>query len=364
MSSSWILCVDDDERVLRGLELQLGFDYEVRTAIGGLEALELLLDDDDCAVIISDMRMPEMDGAEFLKESRVLSPDSTRILLTGFSDVEDAITAINDGAIQRFLTKPCPPETLVSAVTEGVRLWELVRSERVLLEQTLHGAVNTLVEALELAAPSVFPGIRRIEAASRFVAEELAVVPIWQVGLAGLLHRLGWISVPAEIVEKHLAGEELSPTETRMFAATAATSVRLVSHIPRLGGVAQIFKSMGQPSGEPDAAAIVSASAELIRQLGIGLSGSQALLTLDGRFPPRVLEVLATWSGVNATAQQREVTVYQIAEGMVIEEDVVSLTGSLLVRSGSEATTMIIERLRNFAGTQGVTEPIVVSYAS
>lgn len=362
MSDHWILCVDDDERVLSGLDLQLGFDFDVRTAVGGAQALELLAEDDDCAVIISDMRMPEMNGAQFLKASRKISPDSTRILLTGFSDIDDAMSAVNDGGIFRFLTKPSPPEIVVGAVEDGVRLWDLIRSERVLLEQTLQGAVAALVEALELAAPTVFPGIRRIEAASRHVALNLGISPIWQVGLAGLLYRLGWIAVPTEIVEKHLGGYMLSGTEADMFAATSETTVRLISHIPRLEPVAEIITSMSMPTRNVDAAAIVSAAAEMIRQMGMGLSGSQAVATLKGQFATQIVDSLQTWDGATTTATRRELTVHQIAEGMIILEDVRSEGGSLLVKSGTLATPVVIDRLRNFAETQGVREPIIVTF--
>src|SRR5690606_18712073 len=97
-----ILCVDDEPNVLAGLERTLFDDYDVTTANSGVEALEILAEEEPFAIIISDMRMPNMDGATFLAEARKLEPDTVRMLLTGYSDVEAAISAINDGQIFRF----------------------------------------------------------------------------------------------------------------------------------------------------------------------------------------------------------------------------------------------------------------------
>jgi diguanylate cyclase (GGDEF)-like protein len=117
-----ILCVDDEPEVLNGLALHLRRHYDLITATSGAAALDLLSDNSDVAVIMSDMRMPGMSGAEFLARSRRLAPDAQRILLTGQTDLASAIAAINEGQICRFLTKPCGPSELLGAVADAVRL--------------------------------------------------------------------------------------------------------------------------------------------------------------------------------------------------------------------------------------------------
>src|SRR5262245_17980905 len=104
-----ILCVDDEPNVLEGLALHLRRKYEMSTAANGPDALALLEREGPPEVIISDMRMPGMDGATFLSKARQLYPDTVRMLLTGQSDMASAIKAVNDGQIFRFLTKPCGP---------------------------------------------------------------------------------------------------------------------------------------------------------------------------------------------------------------------------------------------------------------
>jgi diguanylate cyclase (GGDEF)-like protein len=115
-----ILCVDDEAQVLEGLSLQLGRHYEVHTALSGAEALEILQREDRFAVLISDMRMPRMDGATFLARARAVAPNAARILLTGQTDLRSAIAAVNEAQVLKFLSKPCPPPELHAAVETAI----------------------------------------------------------------------------------------------------------------------------------------------------------------------------------------------------------------------------------------------------
>lgn len=117
-----ILCVDDEAEVLKGLALHLRKHYDLLTSPSGEAALELLSRTEDVAVIMTDMRMPGMNGAEFLARSRNVAPDAQRILLTGQTDLASAIAAVNEGQICRFLTKPCSPPVLLEAIAAAVRL--------------------------------------------------------------------------------------------------------------------------------------------------------------------------------------------------------------------------------------------------
>src|SRR5262245_27108832 len=98
-----ILCVDDEPNVLEGLSMHLRRGHEVLTATSGRAGLDLLRDNPSIAVVISDMRMPQMDGATFLATARHIAPNAVRMLLTGQTEMESAISAVNDGQIFRFL---------------------------------------------------------------------------------------------------------------------------------------------------------------------------------------------------------------------------------------------------------------------
>jgi len=115
-----ILFVDDEKSVLDGFRRLLHGEFEIQTALGGSQALAELHLFGPYAIVISDMNMPDMNGAEFLGRVRQLAPTTVRMLLTGYKDVNIAIAAVNEGRIFRYLTKPCKKSDLVQAITMGL----------------------------------------------------------------------------------------------------------------------------------------------------------------------------------------------------------------------------------------------------
>ena len=130
-----ILCVDDEAQILEAMILNLGRRYHVSTALNGALGLEKIRSEAPFAVLISDMRMPGMDGATFLKHAFGEAPNTVRILLTGQAELSAAIAAVNEGQIFRFLSKPCPPASLLKTIEAAVEQNRLITSEKVLLEQ-------------------------------------------------------------------------------------------------------------------------------------------------------------------------------------------------------------------------------------
>jgi CheY-like chemotaxis protein len=118
-----VLCLDDDPRVLVGLRRQLAVQYDVEIAASGPEGLEILEELDDVAVIVTDLKMPEMDGLTFLREALNLSPDSVGLVLTGYGDVVELSAALNAQLIFRVLNKPCPRAELLAAVADAVEVY-------------------------------------------------------------------------------------------------------------------------------------------------------------------------------------------------------------------------------------------------
>lgn len=156
-----VLIVDDEVNVLEGFRRQLCADFEIITELSGDVALKTLKKNGPFAVIVSDMRMPGMDGVRLLNEFSRIAPDTVRIMLTGCTDRQTAIDAVNQGNIFRFLTKPCPTESLKKAIEEGLEqykmisggkgayrksLEELMSVEKKLLEQQI--LLDTLSEAI------------------------------------------------------------------------------------------------------------------------------------------------------------------------------------------------------------------------
>ncbi len=131
-----LLLVDDEPNILTSLNRLLRAEgYVIRTAESGAQALELMAEE-PADVIISDMRMPAMNGAEFLKRARDGWPDSVRLLLTGFSDAESTVSAVNEGGIHAYLNKPWDDTQLLQAVRGAVDRKNLVDERNALLELT------------------------------------------------------------------------------------------------------------------------------------------------------------------------------------------------------------------------------------
>ncbi len=127
-----ILLVDDEVNITKALRRLLMAEerFDVYTADSGRAALEILREEPDVGVIISDQRMPEMTGVEFLGQARELVPDAVRILLTGYADIEASIGAINQGAVFRYLTKPWKDDELLEVVSEAARNYWLVAENK------------------------------------------------------------------------------------------------------------------------------------------------------------------------------------------------------------------------------------------
>src|SRR5271168_5344162 len=128
-----ILMVDDEEGVLLGYQRMFRNEFQIETAPGGAAALTALGATGPYAVVVSDMRMPEMDGVRLLAKIKHLAPDTIRIMLTGNDDIQNAVSAVNEGNIFRFLTKPCDKETLKATLTAGLLQYRLVTAENDLL---------------------------------------------------------------------------------------------------------------------------------------------------------------------------------------------------------------------------------------
>jgi CheY-like chemotaxis protein len=130
-----VLFVDDEKGVLDGYERLLRKEFYVSVALSGQEGLATIQEHGPFAVVISDMRMPGMNGAEFLAQVRQKAPDTVRMLLTGYTDLSAAIDAVNEGNIFRFLTKPSTKEVLVDAISMGVKQYHSVTADRELLSK-------------------------------------------------------------------------------------------------------------------------------------------------------------------------------------------------------------------------------------
>jgi CheY-like chemotaxis protein len=363
-----ILCVDDEPNVLQAFERQFRREFDVQTAPGPEVALQRLAAEGPFAVVVSDMRMPVMDGAEFLSRVREHWPDTVRVMLTGQADLHSTMAAVNQGNIFQFLTKPCPTDILARAMNAALEQHRLIIAERELLEGTLRGSIGVLCEILSLVNTSAFGQAQRILRYVRCMAEALQLPDLWQYELAAMLSRIGCVTVPPEVMEKYRAGQPLGEAEKQLLQSQGRVGCDLLARIPRLEAVAQMVahQSFEDLETQPISAS-VKTGAHLLKiacdfdeQISRGGSVEVILSKMRGcrKYDSTFVSALEKVQLEEAAGETRCVTLAQIKTGMILNYSVLSKTGLLLMAKGQEITASSIVRLQTFARTVGVVEPI------
>jgi response regulator RpfG family c-di-GMP phosphodiesterase len=369
-----VLCVDDEPMVLEGLKLHLRRRFEVVTAAGGAEAMLALAKGKPFAVVVTDMRMPGMDGAELLSRARAVSPDTVRILLTGHADFQAALAAVNEGQLFRFLTKPCPAEVMVATVAAAVEQHRLVNAERELLELTLAGAVKTLSEVLALSNPIAFGRSARLHRTVAALCGRLHVADRWPVEVAAQLSQLGCIQLQPALLEKLFFGRPLLPAESGQVARVPVLTDQLLGNIPRLEPVREILASQARrfdgaddPYGRvkgtaiPVGARLLKLAEDLDTLEVSGQEPAQAIATLQerkGAYDPELLAALAEEVRERTAREILDLPLAEVKPGMVLAADVWTRTGVLLVARGYTVSQGMMMRLQGMASA--VKEPIRV----
>lgn len=338
-----VLLVDDEPQVLDGLARVLRQGFDPLTATSGAAGLEILKADPEIAVVMSDMRMPLMDGAAFLAQARLILPDAVRVLLTGQADVESAIAAVNEGSIFRFLKKPCPPDAIRAALTAANEQRRLVLAERELLERTLRGAVQALSETLALAAPTVFGSCTRVKRMASEVASKLGLEMLWPLEIAAMMCHIGVIALPPSLWERRAHRALMSAPDRAMLDRVPVLTEQLLAPIPRLERVVEIIHHALGPSSANDLAAnVLRAVLDYEEHESL-----DPLRAAPDRHRPEVLDALAEVLGLSRGGGA-EVAIADLCEGMVLAEDVRTPAGTLVVARGHTITAGLAERLRNF----------------
>jgi CheY-like chemotaxis protein len=355
-----ILCVDDEPRVTQALERHLREKFRVLTAASGAAGMDIISRERDIAVVISDMRMPQMDGATFLRHTRALQPTAVRVLLTGQADVAAAIKAINEGQIFRFLTKPCPPDQLLAMVEEAVKQYELTIAEKVLLQRTVVGSIKALADIMALVNPSVVGQAIRLKRRVSALASELALEDRWQVEAAALLSHLGLLSMPESVTRKLAQGQELDARELQRLRAASQAANRLIAHVPRLEPVSALLAEVDAISSGAEPPGHTAAQVQLqVLKLAIEVDrlesqGMPATLALEsvragGEFPERLITALEATLQHGSTEMERvEIPVQDLEIGMILDEDILTRKDVLIAPRGCEVTASFLEHIGHF----------------
>jgi FixJ family two-component response regulator len=359
-----VLFVDDEQRLLESIAINLRKDYEVHVATSGDQALHKLSELKNVAVVVSDFRMPQMDGATFLHEVMSRAPQATRILLTGEAGVDGAKDAVNKGQIFRFLTKPCPTDQLKHVLEEGVAQHRYLSAERAVMQETLIECISALMEVLAVTNPVAFGRAQRVKKLVTELAERLGLGQSWQLEAAAMLSQLGYFAESSTLAEKIYYGRPLSPTEQQRADAVPANAMRLLEHIPRLEPVIQILAALEWTDEQ------IARAGE--RMVGVGsrmlcaaleydmlstqrIAADQIMSRLrarEARFGKKVVDAVAAMIGAVETAAEEPDVVLPFRNaipGMRLRDEIRTQTGALLVPIGFEISLRLIERVTQVA---------------
>lgn len=363
-----VLFVDDDRNILASFRRSLVRRYQVETAGGAEEGLAVLDSHGPFAVVVSDLRMPGLDGINFLGQVRRKSPDSVRVMLTGNADLESAIAAVNTGNIFRLLTKPCNNEEMLDILEACFEQHRLITAERELLQETLRGAIKVLSDILALTKPEIYGRASRILPYVKRISDILNDPSPWETETAAMLCLLGYISLPDHVIKLVSRGKPLGQEDAEIFKSHAAVATRLLKQIPRMDRVARIisyqgknFDGTGSPADSvqgddiPLASRILKVLLDFDSLQARRLSKSAALEALNrytGVYDSQVLAALNVVLIQDSACDVHVVPTLQLQVGMILAESVYLERGGkriLVVSSGQEIGETALEFMKKFA---------------
>ncbi len=238
-----ILIVDDEPDNLALLYRTLRGKYDIAKSTSPIAALDMMKSE-YFHCILSDHKMPEMDGVEFLKRSQEISPNTMRLLVTAYTDAGILIDAINYAKIYRYIKKPYNPDELMLIVENALEYWQLKADNGALindLKELFAGTITAIVEALDAKDSYTLGRSRRVTfyAVKMAKALHLSDTTVGKIELAGLLHDIGMIGVSDDILAKV---EKLTTDEYDEIKKHVHHSVKILDDIKQLADVVEIIK--------------------------------------------------------------------------------------------------------------------------
>jgi hypothetical protein len=292
-------------------------------------------------------------------------------MLTGLADQKTAMRAVNDGAVFRFLAKPCSVEALEQVVREAVEYRALKIQERDLLQNTLGGVIRLLNDLLTFIDPDGIGDAARMRYFLREIGKRTGASTVL-LELAALLKGVGRLSLPLELLLKMAQGDALTPLETKARDGAADVSIRLLRQIPRFERVSLILEGWRNPTlkGDEDLQLQVKLFSLAVKLSAAG-EEHEVLEQVVERIRPTATEperlLLDVLSGVPAEAEAQaapegfEVKVRELCAGHRLLADVKDKNGKLLLKRGFVVSPAVVERVRNHHVLVGIAEPLRVN---
>ncbi|QLA21339.1 HD domain-containing phosphohydrolase [Desulfolutivibrio sulfoxidireducens] len=376
MDKPLVLFVDDDPEMLASYRRIFRKKCHIETASEPAEGLDMLNAGRQFAVIVSDLRMPGMDGVAFLEKAREKCPETVRIMLTGYADVGAAVAAVNAGKVFSFLTKPCPEDALEAAVAAGSRQHQLVVAEKELLRGTVRGTIKLLTDLMAMINAEAFGKSSRVKRLVMDLADYMGLADPWRLELAAMLSQIGCAALPRDVLRKAYLGQPLSGNYAYEFAMHPKIAADLIANIPRLREVAEIvayqekrYDGGGLPPGEAKGEAIPKGARILKVALDFdtlermfAATGKveepvqKALERMRGRrgwYDPAVLDALESMINFPDGFERGLLALAELKPGMILDQEVLCPRGEVVLSKGQEIGTVAIRRLRGALGGKG-----------
>jgi len=365
-----ILCVDDEQNVLDSFRRLLRKDFDLNTANSGADGIRLVEQNGPFAVVVSDFKMPGMDGVQFLTKIREIAPDTVRVMLTGQAEEKTAAKAINDGHIFRFLYKPITSSEFLKCLQEGIRHYNLITAEKELLEKTLKGSIEVMTEILSMTNPMAFSRATKVQQHCRQVGEALGMDNLWQLEVAAMLSHIGYVTIPSQILEKRIRGSHLQSNELQMFEDLPTVTQNLIGHIPRLENILKIIKTalgggvlstISMSDEIAVSSAILRAVIQLDDLLEKGYGRNEAIGSLRAKkdfHNLTVIDQLKILKPEQTGKQARKISIDQIRVGMILNEPIQTEEGLTVAPAGFRVNDLIRQLLKNLK-LQGAIPEIV-----
>ncbi len=356
-----VLFVDDQAEVLDDLRLIVAEICEPYTATNAEDGLKVFESEGPFTIVASDQILPGMNGAEFLAMVSRRDPYCSTMLVTGHANYHDAMRAVNDGHVFRLLDKPYAEQDLIDAIQAGVRQRELLESERVLLHETLVGAVHALTETLATVKPLFFGRAQRVKRMAGEVARYLNYPHVWRVETAAVFSQMASITLPEEEAENVFLRKQLRPQIVELVKKFPEVITHLLGHIPRLGNVREILDCLlvsSAPYQTPDkentykAYQILDAALEYDYLEVEGHDSEVILATLKGghkEFDSQVIEAMSQLLHKSRTRYLvNELPLDDLRVGMRLAEDLKLETEMLVAPKGTDISRHFLQVLHNY----------------
>ncbi|MGA7720902.1 MAG: HD domain-containing phosphohydrolase [Ignavibacteriaceae bacterium] len=384
-----ILYVDDEQELLNSFtSLMRKENLQISTLSETKGITGVLNSKGPFAVVLSDMRMPGLDGVQVLETAKQKFPESIRVLVTGYADFNDTVRAINTGGITSYITKPWKDEEIILQVRNWVTQYNLKQQNNYLLnrldddnkklnellEGTLKGSIKVLVDILSLYNPRSFSRSNYLRNIGRNIANKLQLKNAWEIEIAILLSQIGCVGVPQEILEKKDQGLELTSKEESLYNSHPKIGQSIIKNIPRLEEVAEIISYQltddqqrnntgTSKSNVPLSSLILKLLIDFDYLVSNGKSENDAveILKQKNKYNGDLiigleLEIAGMYDGLTIVKKELK----DIKEGNVLAGDIKDTGGNVIIKRGNEISNVALVHLQNYSASNKIVTPILI----